>query len=80
MRRTVDLDAESETDLAEASALVKQKPAVVIRQALRAGIRVVAGQSQSARHSGYFTSNYGADKERSALESAMSKVRQKPER
>jgi len=35
---------------------------------------------QSPRPAGYFADNYGPDEERAALESAMSKVKQKPER
>ena len=37
MRRTVDLDVELEMELSDVVSLTKEKPAVVIRQALRAG-------------------------------------------
>ena len=76
MRRTVDLDAELETELSEVASLTKEKPSVVIRQALRAGLPSVANRFQSPRPAGYFADDYGPDKERVALESAMSKVRQ----
>ena len=78
MRRTVDLDAELETQLSGVVSLTKEKPAVVIRQALRAGLPTVANRFQSPRPAGYFADDYGPDKERVALESAMSKVRQSP--
>jgi hypothetical protein len=80
MRRTVDLDAELENELTEVVSLTKEKPAVVIRQALRAGLPAVANGFQSPRPAGYFADDYRLDEERVALESAMSKIRQRPER
>jgi hypothetical protein len=80
MRRTVDLDAGLEAELSDVVSLTKEKPAVVIRQALRAGLPTVANRFQAPRPPGYFTEDYGPDSERLALESAMSKVRQTPER
>jgi len=80
MRRTVDLDPELESDLCEVVLLTKEKPAVIIRQALRAGLPAVANRFQAPRAEGYFADDYGLDKERVALESAMSKTKQKPER
>ncbi len=80
MRRSVDLDAELETELSDVVSLTKEKPAAVIRQALRAGLPAVANRFQSPRPAGYFAEDYASDKERVALESAMGKVRQKPER
>ena len=80
MRRTVDLDAELETELSDVVSLTREKPATVILQALRVGLPTVANRFQSPRPSGYFTDDYGPDKERVALESAMVSVRQKPER
>ena len=71
MRRTVDLDAELETELSDLVFLTKEKPAVVIRQALRAGLPAVANRFQSPRPVGYFADDYGPDKERVALESAF---------
>ena len=80
MRRTVDLDSELESELSDVVSLTKAKPAAVMRQALRAGLPALATQIQSPRPAGYFAEDYGPDKEREAIESAMGKVRQKPER
>jgi hypothetical protein len=80
MRRTVDLDSELESELLDVVFLTKAKPAAVMRQALRAGLSAVASQFHSPRPPGYFADDYGPDKERAALESAMGKVGQKPER
>jgi hypothetical protein len=70
MRRTVDLDAELETEFNEVVALSKEKPAVVIRPALRAGLPAVASRFQAPRPAGYFADDYKADPERVALESS----------
>jgi hypothetical protein len=80
MRRSLDLDAELETQLSDVVSLTKEKPAVVIRQALRAGLPTIANRFQSPRPAAYVADDYGPDKERVALESAMSQIRQKPER
>jgi hypothetical protein len=80
MRRTVDLDAELETELSDVVTLTKEKAAVVIRQALRAGLPTVANRFQAPRPAGYFADDYGPDKERLSLESTMSNVKQRPER
>ena len=80
MRRSVDLDSELEAELSDVVSLTKEKPAVVIRQALRAGLPTVANRFQSPRPEGYFKNDYEQDGGRIALESAMSKVEQQPER
>ena len=80
MRRTVDLDADLEIELTDVVSLTREKPAVVIRQALRTGLPAVASRFQSPRPAGYFAGDYGSDQERLALESAMGHVHQKPER
>jgi hypothetical protein len=80
MRRTVDLDAELEAELSDVVLLTRERPAVVIRQALRAGLPAVASHFQVPRPPGYFTDDYGVDRERVSLENSMSKVKQMPER
>ena len=76
MRRTVNLDTELEAQLSEVVSLTREKPAVVIREALRAGLHAVANRFQPPRPTGYFADDYGSDNKRVALESAMRKVRQ----
>ena len=80
MRRTIDLDSELEAQLVNVVSLTREKPAVVIRQALRAGLSTVANRFQQPRPEGYFDDDYANDKERVTLELAMGKVKQKPER
>jgi hypothetical protein len=80
MRRTVDLDSELENELSDVVSLTRERPAVVIRQALRAGLPAVANRFQSPRPDGYFADAYQDDNARIALENAMAKTKQKPER
>ncbi len=47
MRRSVDLDPELEAELSDVVSLTKEKAAVVIRQALRAGLPAVANRFHS---------------------------------
>ena len=54
------------------SSLIREKPATVIRLAIRAGLPVVANRFQSPRPEGYFADDYPLSKDRLALEAAMS--------
>ena len=80
MRRTVDLDKELESELKLVVSLTKEKPATVIRQALRVGLPVVASRFQAPRPEGYFRDEYPRPKDRQRLEAAMAKVKQRPSR
>ena len=80
MRKTVELDKELARDLDQLVSLVKEKPAVVIRQAIRAGLPVVANRYAPTRPEGYFSSDYPLPKDRLELEAAMAKVKQQPDR
>lgn len=81
MRRTIDLDKELADELDYVVGLSKERPAVVIRRALRAGLPVVASGLTAPRPAGYFADAYSKqDLERSRLESAMAKTKQRPER
>ena len=80
MRRTVDLDRELDSELKQVVSLTKEKPATVIRQALRAGLPLVASRHQTPRPEGYFTDAYPRPKDRLKLEAAMAKVKQRPDR
>jgi hypothetical protein len=75
MRRTVDLDKELEAELSAVVSLTKEKAAVVIRQALRAGLPAVANRFQAPRPEGYFAEMYQDwPDERIRLEEASSLV------
>ena len=80
MRKTVELDKELARDLAQVISLTKEKPAVVLRQAIRAGLPVVANRFAAPRPEGYFADAYKPNVERQRLEKAMLKVTQRPER
>ena len=81
MRASVELDPELADELNDVVSLTKEKPATVIRQALRAGLLVVANRFQAPRPEGYFADAYAnPDPERLKLEAAMARQAVKPDR
>jgi predicted transcriptional regulator len=76
MRRTVDLDPDLEAKLAQAASQVHQEPAIILVQAVRVGLPMIA----ETRAEGYFAADYARDDERIGLEAAMAQVVQSPER
>ena len=80
MRTSLCLDAELSGEVEQTAALVREKPATVIRLAIRAGLPLVASRFQAPRPDGYFADAYPLPKERQQLEAAMALQRQKPER
>jgi len=80
MKRSVDLDEELEAQVDETASLIREKPSIVIRLAVRAGLPVVANRFQSPRPEGYFAHAY-KDGARAKLEDAAgAAVNQVPER
>ena len=80
MKRSVDLDEDLATEVDKTSSLIREKPATVIRLAIRAGLPVVANRFQSPRPEGYFADDYPLPKDRLELEARMSKVGTGPDR
>ena len=80
VKTSVDLDDELQADVARTVELVREKPATVLRLAIRAGLPLVASRFQSPRPEGYFADAYPLPQERRELEKAMSKQTQRPER
>jgi hypothetical protein len=80
MKRSVDLDEALASEVAKTSSLIHEKPATVIRLAIRAGLPVVANRFQNPRPEGYFADDYPLPKDRLELESAMSKTGTGPDR
>jgi hypothetical protein len=60
--------------------LAREKQAVVLRQAIRLGLPILANRMQAPRPEGYFAGAYKPKPERQRLEKAMMKVQQRPER
>ena len=80
VKRSIDLDDELAAEIDQAASLVREKPATIMRLALRAGLPSVTNRFQAARPDGYFADAY-KDKSRVSLEDAHGKaVVQKPER
>jgi hypothetical protein len=80
MQRTVELDSEMESELSRAVKLTRADPAVLLQQALRAGLPTIGASNSEPRPEGYFAQEYDDDPERSGLEAAMVNQIQYPER
>jgi hypothetical protein len=80
MKRSVDFDDDLAAEIDQAASLVHEKPATIIRLAVRAGLPSVTSRFQAPRPEGYFKDAYPLSDDRLALEKAMSKVVQRPER
>jgi Arc/MetJ family transcription regulator len=82
MKTSVDLDDELAAEVRNAVSLTREKPATVLRMALRAGLPLVASRFQAPRPEGYFADAYrNYPKQRLEFEAAMAKgTAQKPER
>ena len=81
MKITLHLDKALGDQLEEATTMIGEKPATVLRLALRSGLPLVAGRFQAPAPEGYFADAYKAGDERIAFEDKMAKgTRQRPER
>ena len=80
MKTSVDLDDDLTSEVDRVVDLIKEKPATVLRMAIRAGLPLVAVRHQAPRPDGYFAADYPMSAERQALETAMGKGSQRPER
>ncbi len=80
MRTSLDIDPELEREVNRVSQAVREKPAVVMRMALREGLPMLARRFQPTRPEGYFADDYPLPKDRLELEAAMARVKQRPDR
>jgi Arc/MetJ family transcription regulator len=80
MKTSVDLDEELAAEVERAVELIREKPATVIRLAIRAGLPVIANRFQTPHPEGYFETDY-KQAHRARFEQDMGKATvQKPER
>jgi hypothetical protein len=80
MKRSIDLDDQLAAEVEQAAALIREKPATIMRLAIRAGLPAVTNRFQAPRPEGYFADAY-KDGARAKVEDAAGKaVIQKPER
>jgi hypothetical protein len=82
MKTSVDLDEDLAAEVERTVSLTHEKPATVLRMAIRAGLPLVANRFQTPRPEGYFANLYrNGPKERLEFEEKMAKATlQKPER
>ena len=80
MKRSIDLDDALAAEIDRTASLVREKPATIIRLALRAGLPSVTNRFQVPRPEGYFADAY-KDGARARFEDRIAKVTsQRPER
>jgi hypothetical protein len=80
VKRSIDLDDDLAAEVDQTAALVREKPATIIRLAIRAGLPSVSSRFQAPRAEGYFKDAYPLPDDRLKLEKAMSRVVQLPDR
>ena len=71
MKRSIDLDDDLAGEIDQVASVVHEKPATVIRLALRARLPSVSNRFQAPRPEGYFKDDYPLPDDRLALEKAM---------
>jgi len=81
MKTSIDLDDELAAAVKETVSATREKPATVLRMAIRAGLPVVRNRLQAPRPEGYFAAAYRKyPKERLQLEAAFGKAKTGPDR
>lgn len=80
MKTSVDLDPDTQAEVDKAVESIREKPATVLRMAIRAGLPIVVNRHQAERPEGYFADAYPLPEERLEAEKAWAGVSQKAER
>ena len=81
VKTSIDLDDELVAEVKETVSVTREKPATVLRMAIRAGLPLVRNRLQAPRPDGYFGAAYRKyPKERLELEAAFSKATSGPDR
>lgn len=76
MKASVDLDDELAAEVERTGSLIHEKPDVVLRLAIQAGLPLLVGRSDPPRPEGYFANDYPLPEEWLELEAAMAKAPQ----
>jgi hypothetical protein len=80
MKTSIELDEATWAEVENTATLIREKPATVIRLAVRSGLSTVANKFQAPRPEGYFADAYKDDR-RAQLEDRIAKaLPQRPER
>jgi hypothetical protein len=80
VKTSVDLDPKLQDEVDKTVSLVREKPATVLRMAIRAGLPLIVSRFQAPRPDGYFAGDYPLPDDRLALEAAMANLPQSPDR
>jgi hypothetical protein len=80
VKTSIELDEATMAEVESTASLVREKPATIIRLAIRAGLPTVDGRFQAPRPEGYFADAY-KDGTRAGLEDKLARaLPQRPER
>ncbi len=80
MKTSIDLDEDLTAKVQHTVSLIGEKPATVIRMAIRVGLPLIESRFQAPRPEGYFAQDYPLPQDRLVLEDAMAKTNQSPDR
>jgi hypothetical protein len=80
MKTSIEIDEATMAEVESAATLVREKPATIIRMAIRAGLPTVASRFQAPRPEGYFKDAYPLPEEVIKLEAAMCMVKLGPQK
>jgi hypothetical protein len=75
MKTSIEIDEATMAEIESAASLVREKPATIIRLAIRAGLPAVTNRFQAPRPAGYFKEDYPLPDEVLKLEAAMCKLK-----
>jgi hypothetical protein len=80
MKTSIELDDELRAEIERTGSRAHKDPATVLQMAIRAGLPLVSAQFRANPPEGYFADDYPLPAERLALENAMSRTVQVPDR
>jgi len=80
VKTSIDLDKELSAEVQKTVSLVREKPATVLRMAIRAGLPLVAVRFRASVPDGYFADDYKGGKRAKFERSVGRKMVQRPER
>ncbi len=80
MKTSVELDDELAAKVEKTGNLLHQKPDIILRLAIEAGLPLLVSRSEPKRPDGYFAEDYPLPQEQLEMEAAMAKAEQRPDR
>ena len=76
MKTSVDLDEELAAEVERTGSIIHEKPDIVLRLAIQAGLPLLVSRAEASRPEGFFAEDYPLPAEWLELETAMAKAPQ----